>query len=232
MSDYVLNATLRTEQGKGASHRLRKTGMVPAIVYGLDKDPMSICLQHKQLQRNELDGEAFFFSIIDVEIEGAVEPVLIRDLQRHPYKPIIMHVDLMRVDMKAELSTTVPLNIIGADDCAAIKAGGSVSQIINEVDISCMPSDLPEMINVDISGLAEIGDSITLSQIVAPEGVTLSAVAILDELEDDDAKSEADQAVVNIQPPIAAEDLDAPVEEATTEVAGADGDSEGDASGE
>lgn len=218
MSDYVLSAEKRTEEGKGASRRLRRAGKVPAIVYGLDKDPQSISLEHKQLKRNELDGEAFFYSIISVDIDGDVEPVLIRDIQRHPYKPFIMHVDLMRVDMKAEISTTVPLNIIGADECEGVKAGGSVSQIISEVDVTCMPAAMPEMIDVDVSGL-NVGDGITLSQIVAPEGVTLSAVSMLDDL-DGDAKSEADQSVVNIQPPMAAEDLDAPVEAGETEVAG------------
>ena len=97
MSDYVLNATMRTEQGKGASRRLRKTGMVPAVIYGLDKDPVSISLSPSQLQRNELDGEAFFFSTLQVDVDGKQESVVIRDYQRHPVKPLVMHVDLMRV---------------------------------------------------------------------------------------------------------------------------------------
>lgn len=198
MSDYVLNAELRTEQGKGASRRLRKLGKIPAIIYGADKDPVMISLQHNQISRFELDGEHFFFSILDIDIDGNTENVLIRDYQRHPYKPQVVHIDFLRVNMKEQLKTTVPLHFVGEEDCVGVKAGGKVAHNISDVEITCMPGNLPEHIEIDVANL-NIGESVSLSEITMPEGIELVVIANAKAEGLDDAHfAEIDQVVVSV----------------------------------
>lgn len=169
---FDLTAESRTDTGKGASRRLRRAGKVPAIMYGGDKEPQSITLAHNEVLRN-LEHEAFYSHILTIKLDGSESPAILRDMQRHPSKPIIMHMDLQRVDMSASLKTNVPVHIIGEDVAPGIRAGGRVSHELTEVAIECMPSKLPEYIEVDISAL-EIGDSIHLSGLTVPEGITLT----------------------------------------------------------
>ncbi len=223
----VLHARARTEQGKGASRRLRKEGLVPAIIYGAGKEPKMISLEHSKLLRYELE-ESFFSSILKVEIDGgAEENVIIRDYQRDPVKPKVLHVDLLRIKMSESMQTSVPLHFVGEDVSPGIKAGGILQRQINEIEIACMPGKLPEAIDVDVSSL-EIGDSIHLSQIVMPEGVELLALQHMEDA-DEEHKAEMDLGVVSIQAPRAASES-AEAEEGGAETdTGSDAESTGDA---
>ncbi|WP_019616116.1 50S ribosomal protein L25/general stress protein Ctc [Psychromonas ossibalaenae] len=164
-----LIATSRTDLGKGASRRLRHEDLVPAIVYGAAKEPVSVTFEHKELLKVET-VEAFYSSILDLEIDGVAEQVLLKDIQRHAFKERIQHLDLLRVDASQKLHTTVPLHFINEDASEAVKNGGVVSHLANEVEVSCLPSDLPAFIEVDISKM-EIGATVHISDLALPTGV-------------------------------------------------------------
>ncbi|MGD8619941.1 MAG: 50S ribosomal protein L25/general stress protein Ctc [Gammaproteobacteria bacterium] len=168
---FELNAESRTDTGKGASRRLRQAGKVPAIIYGGNKDPEALTLSHNELLRN-LEHEAFYSHVLTIKTGGGMTSAILRDLQRHPSKPLILHVDLQRVSAGEKLKTQVPLHIIGEDTSIGVKAGGLVSHEQTEVEVECLPKDLPEFIDVDISGLA-VGETLHLSDLQVPEGVTL-----------------------------------------------------------
>jgi len=172
---FELSAEPRTDKGKGASRRLRHAGKVPAIMYGAGKEPESLTLLHNQVMRN-LEHEAFYSHILTVKVGGTETQAILRDLQRHPSRPVILHVDLQRVTMSEKLRTHVPLHFIGEDTSAAVKAGGLVSHELTDVLVECLPKDLPEFIAVDISAL-QIGESIHLSGLTVPNGVTLVELA-------------------------------------------------------
>ena len=169
---FELNAEPRSDMGKGASRRLRRAGKVPAIIYGGDKDPEALTLSHNELLRN-LEHEAFYSHILTVKSGAAETSAILRDLQRHPSKTIIMHMDLQRVVATEKLWTNVPIHIIGEDIAPGVKAGGLVSHDLTEVEVECYPKDLPEYIEVDISTL-DVGESIHLSGLKVPAGVTLT----------------------------------------------------------
>jgi large subunit ribosomal protein L25 len=171
-NDHNLTATSRKDEGKGASRRLRRTGQVPAIVYGAHKDPQSIQLEHNSVFLASA-REWFYSGIIDLSVDGAVQKVLLRDLQRHPFRPQILHLDFQRVSENEALHTRVPLHFLNQDTSPAGKISGVViTHERNEVEISCLPKHLPEFIEVDLSALTE-GDVIHLSQIKLPEGVSI-----------------------------------------------------------
>jgi large subunit ribosomal protein L25 len=172
---FELNAESRTDKGKGASRRLRHAGKVPAIIYGGGKDPESLAVSQNELQRN-LQNEAFYSHILTVKVDGKETQAILRDLQRHPSRPIILHMDLQRINAAEKLKTHVPLHFIGEDTAPGVKAGGLVSHDLTDVLIECLPKDLPAFIEVDISAL-DIGDSIHLSGLTIPEGVTLVELA-------------------------------------------------------
>jgi large subunit ribosomal protein L25 len=172
---FELNAEPRTDTGKGASRRLRHAGKVPAIMYGGGKEPEALTLSHNQVLRN-LEHEAFYSHILTIKTGGSKTSVILRDMQRHPSKPIVMHMDLQRISAREKLKTNVPLHFIGEDAAPGVKAGGLVARELSEVAVECLPKDLPEFIEVDISAL-EIGDSVHLSEITVPDGVTLTELA-------------------------------------------------------
>ena len=172
---FELNAEPRSDMGKGASRRLRHAGKVPAIMYGGDKDPEALTLSHNEVLRS-LDHEAFYSHILTVKSAGNETQAILRDLQRHPSKAIIMHMDLQRVSAKEKLKTQVPVHLIGEDVAPGVKAGGLVSHDLTEVAVECLPKDLPEYIEVDLSAL-DVGESIHLSDLKVPEGVTLLELA-------------------------------------------------------
>jgi large subunit ribosomal protein L25 len=172
---FELNAESRTDMGKGASRRLRQAGKVPAIIYGGNKDPEALTLSHNELLRN-LEHEAFYSHILTIKTSTSASSAILRDLQRHPSKPVIMHVDLQRVTADEELRTQVPVHFIGEDTCPGAKAGGLVMHELTEVEIECFPKDLPEYIEVDMSTM-EVGDTVHLSDLKVPEGVTLLELA-------------------------------------------------------
>jgi large subunit ribosomal protein L25 len=172
---FELNAEPRSDTGKGASRRLRHAGKVPAIMYGGGKDPESLTLSLNEVIRN-LENEAFYSHILNVKVGSAKTRAVLRDLQRHPSRPIIMHMDLQRVSESEKIKMNVPLHFTGEDLAPGVKAGGLVSHELVEVEIECLPRDLPEYIEIDISAL-EIGDSLHLSDLVVPKGVTVLELA-------------------------------------------------------
>ncbi|NMM25982.1 MAG: 50S ribosomal protein L25/general stress protein Ctc [Glaciimonas sp.] len=161
----------RTLQGTGASRRLRITGQTPGIVYGGTEPAISLTLDHNALY-HALKKEAFHASILDLEIDGKVEKVLLRDFQVHAFKQLVLHVDFQRVDANQKIHVKVPLHFINADIAPVVKlSAGIVSHVMTELEIACLPANLPESITVDLATL-EAGDSIHLSSIVLPEGVS------------------------------------------------------------
>ncbi|WP_110677375.1 50S ribosomal protein L25/general stress protein Ctc [Salinicola sp. RZ23] len=173
MSHYTLTANVRTELGKGASRRLRrKNEQVAAIIYGGEAAPQPITIDKPAFYK-AIEDEAFFSSIIDIQIDGKSEQVVIRDLQRHPYKALVTHADFMRVDATHELTLNVPLHFLNEENCKGVKDEGGVIHVLNnDVQISCLPSKLPEYLEVDIANLG-LGETIHLSDLKLPEGVTL-----------------------------------------------------------
>jgi large subunit ribosomal protein L25 len=160
----------RTLQGTGASRRLRGAGKVPGIVYGADKTAQPIELDHHALYRH-LKMEAFHASILDMTYEGTRQQVLLRDVQMHPFKQLVLHVDFQRVDKNRKIHMKVPLHFINAETCPGVKVGGGVvNHIMNEVDIQCLPDHLPEYIEVNLETL-ELGHSLHINDIALPQGV-------------------------------------------------------------
>jgi len=164
-----LIATTRTDLGKGASRRLRHAELVPAIVYGTDKAPVSLTFEHKEIMKAEAI-EAFYSSVLDLEIDGVSEQVVLKDIQRHAFKARIQHLDFLRVDAAHKLHTTIPLHFINEDSAEAVKNGGVVAHTTNEIEVLCLPADLPAFIEVDVAPMA-IGDTLHLSDITLPAGV-------------------------------------------------------------
>ena len=163
-------AESRELSGSSASKKLRRSGKVPGIVYGSDETPVLIQLDHNQISL-ALDVEAFHSSILELKIGKSKEKVLLRDYQMHPFKRQVNHIDFQRVDEKKRIHTNVPLHFIGEEDSPAVKmAGGLISHILNDVEISCLPKDLPSFIEIDLSAL-EIGNSLHISQLNFPDGV-------------------------------------------------------------
>lgn len=164
-------AFARKEQGSGASRRLRNAGQTPGIIYGGASAPAMIALDHNALF-HALKKEAFHSSILDMEIEGKTEKVLLRDFQMHAFKQLVLHVDFQRVDEKQKLHVKVPLHFVNAEISPAVKLGGAIiSHVMNELDITCLPADLPEFIEVDLSKV-EAGASVHLSDVKLPKGVS------------------------------------------------------------
>ena len=169
---FEINAQARTLQGSGASRRLRRAGKVPAIIYGGEAAPQAIEIDHNDLLIN-LKKEAFHASILNIVLDGKKQQVLLRDTQRHAFKPLILHVDFQRVDATHELHIKVPLHFVNEETAPGVKlSGGLVNHVITELDVHCLPKDLPAFIEVDIAAL-NVGDTIHLSQIKLPKGVKL-----------------------------------------------------------
>ena len=167
---FELNASKRELQGSGASRRLRRANKVPGIIYGGTAAPALIELDHNDILL-ALRKEAFHASVLSIKLDGAVETVLLRDSQMHPYKPLVLHVDFLRVDATHAIHQKVPLHFVNADIAVGVKlSGGVVSHAMNEVDVACMPQDLPAFIEVDLKDL-EGGQTLHVSQLSYPKGV-------------------------------------------------------------
>lgn len=171
---FEVEASLRSEQGKGASRRLRREDKVPAIVYGGGKEPASLTLAHNKIAKS-LEIEAFYSHILTLKIDNAAERVILKDVQRHPFKAKITHVDFQRVRADKKLHMHIPLHFIGGDNCPGVKEGGLISHIMSDVEIACLPDHLPEYIEVDVSNLA-LNDIIHLSELTIPAGVEILAL--------------------------------------------------------
>jgi large subunit ribosomal protein L25 len=169
--DFTLSAEVRTDLGKGASRRLRHANRVPAIVYGGEKEPMNISLEHLKLIHN-LENEAFYSHILTIDVDGKKEKAVLKDLQRHPAKPVILHADFLRVSDTEKLKMHVPLHFINEEKAPGVKMGGVLTHNVTEVEVQCLPNDLPEYLEIDMAGV-EIEQIIHLSDIKLPNGVEL-----------------------------------------------------------
>ena len=171
-TNHNISATGRKDEGKGASRRLRRSGQVPAIVYGAHQEPQSVQVEHNHLWLAS-QNEWFYSAILDLSVDGKVQKVLLRDIQRHPYKQIIMHLDFQRVDENQAIRVNVPLHFLNEDKSPAGKSADVVvTHELNEVEVSCLPKDLPEFIDVDLANLA-VGDIVHLSDLKLPTGVEI-----------------------------------------------------------
>jgi len=177
MIEFALNAEVRSDLGKGASRRLRRNAnLVPAVIYGGDKAPQSISLQANEVAKL-IENEAAFSHVIALNIAGATETVLIKALQRHPAKSFVLHADFVRVVADHKLTAHVPLHFVNQEASVGVKQqGGEVSHTISEVEVSCLPKDLPEFIEVDLAKV-EVGQIVHLSDLKLPAGVELVALA-------------------------------------------------------
>ena len=172
MSEHNISAASRKDEGKGASRRLRHAGLIPAVIYGGGAEPQSIQLEHEKTWLAS-QHEWFYSSILNLDVDGKVQKALLRDLQRHPYKQIIMHIDFQRIDENVALRTAVPLHFVGEDKSPAGKSAEVVvTHEQTEVVVECLPKDLPEFIEVDLSSLA-VGQIVHLSDLKLPAGVTI-----------------------------------------------------------
>jgi large subunit ribosomal protein L25 len=174
MSDgiFTLDAEIRTDLGKGASRRLRHAGKVPAVLYGADKEAVSLTLNHNKLFQAQ-GFEAFYSHVLTLNIGKEKVEVLVKDMQRHAFRPIVMHLDFLRVDANKALHTHIPLHFINEDKADSIKLnGGHAEHHMIDVEVSCLPGDLPEFIEVDLINV-ELDQTIHLTDLVLPKGVTL-----------------------------------------------------------
>jgi len=199
--EFQLNAEVRTDMGKGASRRLRRAGKVPGIMYGGKNEPTSLLFPHKDVAKS-LESEAFYSHILTINVGGKAQKAVLKDLQRHPFKPIIMHLDLQRVTDTDKIRVHVPLHFKGEDIAPGVKQrGGIVNHLLKHVDVTCMAKDLPEYIEVDVSAL-NVGESIHLSDLKLPSGSSIPGLV---------AGSEHDLPVVAIViPRVVAEAEEAP----------------------
>ena len=218
MADFELNAELRTDKGKGASRRLRRNAdMIPAILYGAGKDPLSLTLAHKDIHK-ACQNEAFFSRIITIIADGNSQQAIVKDLQRHPAKDRIMHADFLRIQMDQAITVEVPLHFLNEDSCLGVRqGGGNVSHNMASIEISCLPGDLPEYIEVDIGDL-DLGDAIHMSGLRLAEELSIPSLQ---------QGADHDHVVVSVNAPKRAEELDeeaAPAEDAPADES--DGDDE------
>lgn len=177
MTEFALNAEVRSDLGKGASRRLRRNvAMVPAVIYGGEKAPQSISLLAKELAKL-LENEAAYSHVLSLNVAGSNESVIIKALQRHPAKGYVLHADFVRVVAGQKLTAHVPLHFINQETSVGVKQqGGEVSHVLSEVEVSCLPKDLPEFIEVDMAAV-EVGQIVHLADLKLPKGVELVALA-------------------------------------------------------
>ena len=214
MSDqFELTAELREDKGKGASRRLRRLAdLVPAIIYGGKEDPKPLTLVRKDFEK-ALENEAFFSHVLSINVGGTTEKAILKDLQRHPAKDVVMHADFLRVDDKVAIKVHVPIHFVNEDTCYGVKMeGGMVQHQVTDIEVSCLPADIPEYIEVDMAEVKS-GEIVHLTDITLPEGVTSVALALGDD---------HDLAVASVIPPKGGSDADDEAEAA----ADADGEEE------
>ncbi len=204
---YKLTAELRDDLGKGASRRLRRENKIPAVLYGAGRPSWSITLRENELMRN-LQDEAFYAAIIDITLDGKTQKVFLRDLQRHPAKPFVLHADFQRVRDDVEMTVVLPLHVLNEDTAHGVKMeGGLLMRNAADIEITCLPKYLPEYIEIDVADL-KLGEALHISDINFPEGVVSTQLAF---------GEDHDQPVVSIVSPRAEK-----VEEAAPEAEAAD----------
>ena len=209
----TVNATEREDQGKGASRRLRKEEKVPSIIYGGKKAPQMVTLSIHEIT-HLLEDENTFTSVLDLVVGESTDSVVLKDIQRHPAKNTITHVDFLRVDAKQTLVTTTPLHFVGVEENEALRLGNMLNQFVVSIEISCLPKDLPHGIDVDVSSL-EVGDHLSLTDLVLPEGVVINA------LQHEDVEAH-DQTVCSVSEPKVVEEEEEIIEDGESEEGGED----------
>jgi len=173
---FDLIAENREDNGKGASRRLRREGRVPAIIYGAGRPPRSLSFDHNKVLR-QLENESFYSSVLNIKVGENSQAAIVKDIQRHPARPIVMHIDLQRIVEDQVIKMNVPIHFIGGEDAVGVKeGGGSVSHLRTDVEVVCLPKDLPEYFEVDISEL-ELDAMMYLSDLIVPEGVEIPELA-------------------------------------------------------
>ncbi len=173
---FELHAELRHDLGKGASRRLRRDGKVPAVIYGGGKDPRAITLSQRELQQ-QVENEAFFSHVLNIKVGDIEQAAVVKDLQRHPAKRLVLHVDFQRIVAGEAIRMVVPIRFTGEETSPGVKGqGGVVSHLRTDVEVSCLPKDLPEFLEVDLSAI-ELDQMLYLSSIVLPEGVEVPELA-------------------------------------------------------
>ncbi|MES9944099.1 50S ribosomal protein L25/general stress protein Ctc [Candidatus Thiodiazotropha sp. CDECU1] len=170
-ANFEINAQPRNDSGKGASRRLRRTGLVPGIVYGAHKEPTMISVPHNELVHS-LENEGFYANLLSLKLGKKKETVVLKDLQRHPAKPFLLHVDFQRVQADEKIRLHIPLHFINESISPGIKSGGQASHVMSDMEITCLPKDLPEFIEIDMANL-EMGAILHASEVTLPDGVTL-----------------------------------------------------------
>ena len=206
-ANFKLDASVRTDLGKGASRRLRREDKLPGIIYGGEEAPVSITLDHNKVN-NSADFEAFYSHVLEINLDGKVVEVLVKDMQRHPFKPKITHIDFQRVIAGQDVHTNVPLHFVNEEKSAAVKAGGIAEHHVTEIEVTCLPKNLHEFIEVDMAGV-EMGQTLHLSDLTLPAGVSSVELAKNDEAHD--------LAVVTVKPAPKAADAEEDGEEAASE---------------
>ena len=186
--DFDLIAEIREDQGKGASRRLRHEGKVPAIIYGAGRPPRALVFDHNRVIQ-QLENEKFYSSVLNIKVGEKAQAAILKDVQRHPARPLIMHMDFQRIVADQEIKMLVPIHFLGEDVAPGVKLGGGKPQhMMTEVEVVCLPKDLPEYLDIDVSEL-ELDEVLKLSDIILPEGVSIPALA---------QGEEADRGVVSI----------------------------------
>lgn len=206
--EFELNAKTREDLGKGASRRLRREGWIPAIMYGGNKQPEPLMVEQREILKS-LRDDGFYSHILNIKIGSRTERAILKDIQRHPYKPVVSHLDLQRVSAEDKIRVHVPVHFLNEKGSKGIRQGGVISHHLIDIEITCLPKDLIESIDVDIANM-EIGDALHLSELKLPEGVEIVQLH----------GEEGDTAVVSIHHPQAgttAEDDEAEDAEGDTE---------------
>ncbi|GAA5186091.1 50S ribosomal protein L25/general stress protein Ctc [Ferrimonas gelatinilytica] len=222
MSDFEFDAEIRTDLGTGASRRLRREGQVPAVLYGGDKEPLSLTLSHNAVNRAQ-ENEAFYSHVLTLNINGKKQEVIVKAIQRHPYKPKLLHLDFQRIVRGEAMNATVPLHFINEEESPGVRAGGTVMHLLNEVEVHCLPKDLPEFIEVDIVAL-DNGQSLHLTDITLPKGVELVALS--------KGEDSQDLSVVTMRPPRGASEEDEAEESEEPSVTNGEGDGDSETKSE
>lgn len=216
MDIFEIEAELRHDRGKGASRRLRRAGKFPGVVYGAHQDAVAIQLPHNEMLLHT-QHEAFYSHILTLKIDGKPERVVVKDIQRHPYKPFLQHMDFLRVSETETLTVRVPLHFINEERCAGVKQeGGVIAHLMADLEVTCLPKDLPEYIEVDVEPL-NVGDTIHLGELKMPASVEIAALL---------HGGDAEQAVVQVNAPRVAsaeDEEEAGGESGEGETAGEDG---------
>lgn len=169
MKNFNLRAELRSDLGKGASRRLRHANSVPAVIYGGGQDPQPLTINHDDVLKS-IEHEAFYTSILNINVDGTNSKAVVKDIQRHAYKPKVLHMDFQRVSENEKIHMHIPIHFINGDIAPGVKAGGQLTHMMSDIEVVCKAKDLPEYIELDVSGL-NIGDTLHISDLPLPEGV-------------------------------------------------------------